>query len=95
MLQGAALPALYWPVDNVVCQTPGRLRPGNLSLVDYNTSHVRQSTWSESTDVLSCTPSLEIVTDKVILEPSRRSLGGRVGRQLDQLGPMSGRLVFW
>jgi hypothetical protein len=27
-----ASPALYWPADEVGSQTPGRLRPGNLSL---------------------------------------------------------------
>jgi hypothetical protein len=66
LLQGVALPTLYWPADKVGAQTPGRLRPGDLSLVHYNTCHIRQSTWSESTDVLSCMPSLEVVMDKVV-----------------------------
>jgi hypothetical protein len=32
MLQGVASSALYWPADEVGSQTPGRLRPGDLSL---------------------------------------------------------------
>jgi hypothetical protein len=66
IVQGVVLPALYWPADKVGSQTPGRLRPGDLNLVDYNTYHIRRSAWSESTDVLSCTPSLEVVLDKVV-----------------------------
>jgi hypothetical protein len=31
--------ALYWPADDVGSQTPGLLRPGDLSLVDYNSYH--------------------------------------------------------
>jgi hypothetical protein len=65
VVQGAALPALYWPADKVGSQTPGRLRPGDLNL-DYNTFHIHRSAWSESTDVLSCTPSLVVVLDKVV-----------------------------
>jgi hypothetical protein len=66
MLYGVALPALYWPTEKVGSQIPGRLRLGDLSLVDYNTCHIRRSAWSESTDVLSCTPSVEVVMDKVV-----------------------------
>jgi hypothetical protein len=66
LIQGVALPALYWLEDKVGSQTPGRLRLGDLSLVDYNTFHIRRSAWSESTDVLSCTPSLEVVMDEVV-----------------------------
>jgi hypothetical protein len=66
IVQGVALPTLYWPADKVGCQTPGRLRPGDLSLVDYNTCHIRRSAWSESTDVLSCTPSLVVILDEVV-----------------------------
>jgi hypothetical protein len=61
IVQGVALPTLYWPVDKV----DSRLRPGDLNLVDYNTCHICQSAWSESTDVLSCTPCLVVVPDKV------------------------------
>jgi hypothetical protein len=31
--------ALYWPADEVGSQTPGRLRPGNLSLC-YTSCHI-------------------------------------------------------
>jgi hypothetical protein len=43
MLQGVVLPALYWPADKVGAQTPSRLRPGDLSLVDYNHCHIRRT----------------------------------------------------
>jgi hypothetical protein len=66
MLQGVVLPALYWPADKVGSQTPGWLRLGDLSLVYYNTCHIRRSAWSESTDVLSCTSSLVVILDKVV-----------------------------
>jgi hypothetical protein len=33
---GVALPALYWPADKVGARAPSRLRPGDLSLIDYN-----------------------------------------------------------
>jgi hypothetical protein len=58
IVQGVALPTLYWPSDKVSSQTPGRLRPGDLSLVVYNYCHIRRAAFSESTVVLSCTPSL-------------------------------------
>jgi hypothetical protein len=35
-----ASPALYWPVDEVGSHTPGRLRPWDLSLVDYIACHI-------------------------------------------------------
>jgi hypothetical protein len=65
-VQGVALPALYWPTDKVGSQIPSRLRPGDLSLIDYNTFHICRSSWSESTDVLSCMSSLVVVLYKVI-----------------------------
>jgi hypothetical protein len=40
MVTRVALPALYWPADEVGSQTPGRLRLGDLSLVDYNVCHI-------------------------------------------------------
>jgi hypothetical protein len=43
MFQGVALPALYWPADKVGAQTLGRLRLGDLSLVNYNHYHIRRS----------------------------------------------------
>jgi hypothetical protein len=66
IVQGVILPALYWPADKVSSQTPSRLRPGDLSLADYNTFYICRSGWSESTDILSCTPSLVVVLDKVV-----------------------------
>jgi hypothetical protein len=42
MIQGVALPAIYGPADEVGSQTPGQLRPGDLSL-DYNACHIRRS----------------------------------------------------
>jgi hypothetical protein len=66
MLQGVTLPALYWSADKVGSQTPSLLQLGDLNLVDYNTCHIRRSAWSESTDALSCTPSLVVILDKVI-----------------------------
>jgi hypothetical protein len=38
----------------------------DLRLVDYNIFHIRRSAWSESNNVLSCTPSLKVALDKVI-----------------------------
>jgi hypothetical protein len=95
IVQRVALPALYWLADKVGTQTPGRLRPGDQSLAIYNHCHIRQTALLESTVALSCTPSLVAVLDKVVWESSGRSSGGRVGRQLGQLGPLSGRWVFW
>jgi hypothetical protein len=66
IVQRVASPILYWPADKVGAQTPSRLRPGDLSLVVYNHCHIRRTALSESTVVLSCTPSLEAVLDKVV-----------------------------
>jgi hypothetical protein len=38
-VQGVASSALYWPADDVGFQTPGRLRPGDLSL-RYTSCHI-------------------------------------------------------
>jgi hypothetical protein len=35
-----ASPTLYWRADGVGSQTPGRLRPGDLSLGDYITCDI-------------------------------------------------------
>jgi hypothetical protein len=35
-----ASPTLYWVADEVGSQTPGRLRPGDLSLTDYIVCHI-------------------------------------------------------
>jgi hypothetical protein len=70
--------ALYWPADEVGSQTPGRLRPRDLNLY-YNTCHICQWAWSKPTEVLSCTPSLEVVLNKDVLgifwKVFRRSCG--------------------
>jgi hypothetical protein len=66
VVQEVALPALYSPTDKVGSQIPGQLRPGDLSLVDYTTCHICRSAWSESIDVLSCTPCLVVVLGKVV-----------------------------
>jgi hypothetical protein len=50
--------------------------------------------WAKSTEVLSFTPSLEVVLNEVIRESSGRSSGGRVGCQLGRLDPLTGRRVF-
>jgi hypothetical protein len=39
VVQGVALSALYWPEDEVGSQTPGRLQPGDLSLL-YTSCHI-------------------------------------------------------
>jgi hypothetical protein len=39
IVQGVASSALYWPADEVGSQTPGRLRPGDLSL-RYTSYHI-------------------------------------------------------
>jgi hypothetical protein len=78
MIEGVALPGLYWPADKVGTKTLGRLRPGDLSLVVYNHCHIHQTALSESTVILSCTPSLEVILDKVVWESSEWSSGGRV-----------------
>jgi hypothetical protein len=39
VVQRVASSALYWPADEVGSQTPGRLRPGDLSL-HYTSCHI-------------------------------------------------------
>jgi hypothetical protein len=54
-------------VDELGSQTPGRLRPGDLSLVDlHRLPYPVDLLWSKSTEVLSCTPSLEVVMDYAV-----------------------------
>jgi hypothetical protein len=52
--------------------------------------------WAKSTEVLSCLVRqvLRSCWIRSSGESSRRSSGGRVGRQLGQLGPLTGRRVF-
>jgi hypothetical protein len=65
-VQGVASSALYWPADEVGSQTPGRLRPGDLSL-HYTSCHIPSICFRRSPPrSLSCTPSLEVVVDQVV-----------------------------
>jgi hypothetical protein len=90
-----ASPALYWPTDEVGSQTPGRLRPGDLNLVDYIACHIPSICFGRN-------PPRPCLVRQVLRscwirlsgESSGRSSGGRVGRQLNQLGPLIGRRVF-
>jgi hypothetical protein len=67
--KGIASFTLYWPVDEVGSQTPGRLRPGDLSL-RYTSCHIPSICFRRSPPrsclVLSCAPSLEVVTNEVV-----------------------------
>jgi hypothetical protein len=66
MLQGVASSTLYWPADEVGSQTPGRLRPGDLSL-HYTSCHIPLICFRRSPPrSLSCTPSLEVVGNEVV-----------------------------
>jgi hypothetical protein len=65
IVQGVTLPTLYWLADKVDAQTPGQLRPKHQRLVDYNTCHICRSACRNPPLVLSCTPCLEVVLDKV------------------------------
>jgi hypothetical protein len=38
-VQGVASSTLYWPADEVSSQTPGQIRPGDLSL-RYTSCHI-------------------------------------------------------
>jgi hypothetical protein len=65
-LQRVASSALYWPADEVGSPTPGRLRPGDLSL-SYTYCHIPSICFRRHPPrSLSCTPSLEVVIDQVI-----------------------------
>jgi hypothetical protein len=66
MLQGVASSALNWPADEVGSQTPGRLRPRDLSL-HYTSCHISSICFGRSLPrSLSCTPSLEVIVDQVV-----------------------------
>jgi hypothetical protein len=61
LVQGVASSALYWPANEVGSQTPGRLRPGDLSL-RYTSCHIPSICFGRSPPrSLSRTPSLEVV----------------------------------
>jgi hypothetical protein len=90
------LAALYWATDEVGSQTPGHLRPGDLSLVDYIAFHILSICFGRN-------PSMSCLVRQVLRscwirssgESSGRSSGGRVGRQLGRLDPLTCRRVFW
>jgi hypothetical protein len=90
-----ASPALYWPADEVGSQNPGRLRPGDLSLVDDIACHILSICFGRN-------PQRSCLVRQVLRscwirssgESSRRSSEGRVGHQLSRLGPLTGRRVF-
>jgi hypothetical protein len=65
--RGITSSALYWPADEVGSQSPGQLRPGDLSL-RYTSCHIPSICLGEVHRglVLSCTPSLEVVADQVV-----------------------------
>jgi hypothetical protein len=96
IVQGVASSALYWLADEVGSQTPGRLRPGDLSLIDYIACH-QLSIYSGQNPLRSCLVHqvLRSCCTRSSGESSGRSSGGRVGYQLGQLGPLTGRRVFW
>jgi hypothetical protein len=79
MLQRVASSALYWPADEVGSLTPGRLRPGDLSL-RYTYCHIPSIYFKRNPPrSLSCTPSLEVVMNQVVFgifwKVFRRSCG--------------------
>jgi hypothetical protein len=90
-VQGAASSALYWPADEVSSQTPGWLRPGDLSL-HYTSSHISSICFGRNLSMSSLVRQvLSLCWIKSSRESSRRCSGGHVGHQLGQLGPLTGR----
>jgi hypothetical protein len=94
LTQGITPSALYWPADEVGSQTPGRLRPRDLSL-RYTSCHIPSIYFGRN-------PPRSCLVRQVLRswgtrssgESSGRSSGGRVGCQLGRLGPLIGRQVF-
>jgi hypothetical protein len=89
-----ASPTLYWPADEVGSQTLGRLRPEDLSLY-YTSCHISSICFGRNR-LRSCLVRQVLRSFWIRLsgESSRRSLGGRMGHQLGQLGPLTGQWVF-
>jgi hypothetical protein len=91
----APLPALYWGTDKV----------GGPESKSVTTGKPISSLFTSRKAYLSClNPSgLPCLASQVLRSfwirssgaSSRRSSGGRVGRQLGRLGPQTGRRVFW
>jgi hypothetical protein len=90
-----ALITLYWLADEVGSQTLGRLRPGDLSL-HYTSCHILSICFRRN-------PPRSCLVRQVLRsfwirssgESSGKSSGGRMAPQLGQLGPLTGRWVFW
>jgi hypothetical protein len=95
VVQKVTSSALYWPADEVGSQTPSWLRPGDLSL-HYISCHIPSICFGRN-------PPRSCLVRQVLRswwtrssrKSSGRSSGGRVGRQLGQLGPLTGRWIFW
>jgi hypothetical protein len=86
--------AVATAIYEVGCQTHGRLRPGDLCL-RYTYCHIPLICFRQS-------PPRSCLVRRVLWSPwirsfgesSRKSSGGRVGRQLGRFGPPTGRRVF-
>jgi hypothetical protein len=66
VLQGVASSTLYWPADEVGSQTPGRLRPRDLSL-HYTSCHIPSICFRRNPPrSLSCKPDPEVIADQVV-----------------------------
>jgi hypothetical protein len=87
---GIASSALYWPADEVGSKTPGGIRPRDLSLC-YTSCHTPSICFRRS-------PPRSCLVRQILrscwIRSSGESSGGRVGRQLGRLGPLTGRQVF-
>jgi hypothetical protein len=71
--QGITSSAIYWPADEVGSKTPGRLRPGDLSL-HYTSCHIPSICFGRSPPIL------------VLYAKSRGRVGlGRLGNLLEGL----------
>jgi hypothetical protein len=92
--QGIATSALYWPADEVSSQTPGRLRPKDLSL-RYTSCRIPLIYFGRN-PLKSCLVHqvMRSCRTRSSGESSERSSGGQVGRQLGRLGPLTGWRVF-
>jgi hypothetical protein len=60
IVKWVASSALYWPADEVSSQTPGRLRPRDLS-PRYTSCHIPSVCLVVIHEVLFCAPSFEVV----------------------------------
>jgi hypothetical protein len=81
--------------NEVGFETPGRLRPGDLSLVVYNSCHYPSIGFGRNPPI-SCLVRqvLRSYLTRSSREHSIRSSRGRVGHQLGRLGPLTSCRVF-